>query len=390
MSEVFFAIERNGLKFDLSAKGTEQIQPCSVAPGPMRLLPLFFYALAGLVSAGEEPASPANPLWDGQESVEHYAKRVNLPPTQTLDLGNGVKMNLVLIPAGKFIMGPPEHEQPALGQAMVGIFGGILFIALLVFLIRAKRERKWPQYSLMFSIVMMFVASFGVWGGVRWHEALKHLDDFELMNEHPAHEVSLTKPFYMGKFAVTQEQYQTVIGANPSYYTGKDNPVETVSWNDAQDFCKKLNALTPNPSPSGERGGVRLPTEAEWEFACRAGTRTIYYSGNSEENLARVAWYGANCNYTTHPVGQKEPNVFGLYDMLGNVEEWCQDWYGLYAVDAATDPQGPAQGYSRTLRGGAVNRDLWDCRSACRSCENPGKRYSSIGFRVVAAVPRSP
>ena len=144
---------------------------------------------------------------------------------------------------------------------------------------------------------------------MRWNEALKHPDDFPI--EHPAHPVTLTQPFYMGKYVVTQEQYQAVTGATPSTFKGNDNPVEQVSWDDAEAFCKKLSEQT--------KQAVRLPTEAEWEFACRAGTKTTYYSGDTDKDLDRVAWNDANSKNTTHPVGQKEANTFGLYDMHGNV-----------------------------------------------------------------------
>ena len=165
------------------------------------------------------------------------------------------------------------------------------------------------------------------------------------------HEVTITKPFYMGKYVVTQEQYEAIMGNNPSHFKGAQNPVEMVSWDDAQAFCQKLS------KKSGKT--VRLPTEAEWEYACRAGTSTKYYSGDSEEDLKRVAWYEANSNDTTHPVGQKEPNKFGLYDMHGNVWQWCQDWYGDYTANEVADPQGPAQGASRVLRGGSWYHDPW-------------------------------
>jgi formylglycine-generating enzyme required for sulfatase activity len=161
---------------------------------------------------------------------------------------------------------------------------------------------------------------------------------------------------------------------------GASLPIESVSWNDAQEFCKKVSAKT------GQT--VRLPTEAEWEYACRAGTTTAYYSGDTEADLGRAAWYGANINGSTHPVGQKEPNAWGLYDMHGNVWEWCQDyWYEEYEAGAATDPQGPDTGTSRVLRGGFWLANPWFCRSAFRSVWAPGRRDGSFGFRVVLAGP---
>lgn len=347
----------------------------------MRLWLLFILALAGAVSASEPPPS-AFPLRDGSESVADYAKKINLPPTKTLDLGNGAKMELVLIPAGKFIMGTPEHETPAVGQTMVGVSVGVLFVVMMTLLIRARRKRTRFQFSMGLMLLMTFVASIGVWGGVRWHEALKHPDNFP--NEHPAHLVTLTTPFYMGKFAVTQEQYQAVTGATPSHFKGKDNPVEQVSWDDAQVFCKTLSEQT--------KQTIRLPTEAEWEYSCRAGTATTYYSGDSEADLDRVAWYYANSKSTTHPVGQKEANPFGLYDMHGNVWQWCQDCFGedYYGKSEAENPQGPDQGAVRLLRGGSCYGYPMYCRSASRYGHSPGNRGDGIGFRVLVPSFRTP
>jgi formylglycine-generating enzyme required for sulfatase activity len=345
----------------------------------MRLLPLFLI-LAGSLIAGE-PA-PSYPLWDGHETIADYAKKVNLPATKTLDLGNGVKLELVLIPAGRFMMGTPEHENPAVGKTMVGVSGGIMFVVLVVWQIRARRKRKRPQFSMAFMLLMTFVAAVGVWGGVRWNEALKHPDDFS--SEHPAHPVTLTQAFYMGKFAVTQEQYQQVIGTNPSNFKGKDNPVEQISWDDTQAFCKKLSEST--------KQTVRLPTETEWEYACRAGTATTYHSGDAEADLDRVAWYYANSKSTTHPVDQKEANAFGLYDMHGNVWQWCQDWWddGYYSKSPAENPQGPAHGARRVLRGGSWGNAPLDCRSARRDRIDPDGRDRIIGFRVVVRAFRTP
>jgi formylglycine-generating enzyme required for sulfatase activity len=162
----------------------------------------------------------------------------------------------------------------------------------------------------------------------------------------PQHKVKITKPFYMQTTEVTQAQWKAVMGNNPSYFKGNDLPVETVSWDDAQEFIKKLSAK--------EGVKYRLPTEAEWEYACRAGSTTKFYFGEDESKLDEYAWYHNNSDGKTHPVGQKKPNAWGLYDMHGNVWEWCQDWYGAdyYKNSPAEDPQGPASAESRVLRGG--------------------------------------
>jgi len=212
--------------------------------------------------------------------------------------------------------------------------------------------------------------------------------------EKPAHEVTITKPFYMAKLETTQEQYMQVMGTNPSNFKGVNLPVEQVSWGDAQEFCKKVSEKTGHT--------VRLPTEAECEFACRAGTTTTYYSGDKVADLARVAWYGANIGASigglwprlglgsTHPVGQKEPNAWGLYDMHGNVWEWCADWQEQYKPEAGVDPQGPPEGQGRVLRGGSWNYDAGNCRAANRNGSNPDYRGDFIGFRVVVLAPRTP
>ena len=344
------------------------------------------------------------PLWDGQESIEQYARRAKLPPTQTLDLGNGVKLATVLIPAGKFIMGTPEptpvdeegyRKKIVTGQAVLGLGGGALLVLLGVVLTRAIRKRQRPQYSLAYLVVMVLVAGVGVLGGTHWWHSARTLAEAQAEyqaalaryraadnSEKPAHEVTLTKPYYLGKFEVTQEQYQQVTGVNPSQFEGRDLPVETVSWNKALEFCKKA---------SGKTGlTVRLPTEAEWEHACRAGTRTTYNSGPAEADLDQAAWYDNNSGNRTHPVGQKKPNAWGLYDMHGNVWEWCADWHEDYGAKAVTDPQGAAQGQHRVLRGGSWTSDPSHCRSAVRGRSGPDGCLYALGFRVALDVPKTP
>jgi formylglycine-generating enzyme required for sulfatase activity len=212
-------------------------------------------------------------------------------------------------------------------------------------------------------------------GGVTMKLVLIHPGKF-MMGEEEQHEVTLSKPFYMGVTEVTQAQYEAIMGTNPSSFKGPANPVETVSWNDATEFCKKLSEKT--------RQAVRLPTEAEWEYACRAGTKTAFSFGDDESALGDYAWYAANSGDTTHPVGQKKPNAWGLFDMHGNVWEWCADWWGVYPKGAVTDPQGPASGKYRVLRGGAWPLDPGRCRSASLTDFTPDSRYFIYGFRVAA------
>ncbi len=192
------------------------------------------------------------------------------------------------------------------------------------------------------------------------------------------HAVTLTRWFYMQTTEVTQGQWQAVMGSNPSYFKecGADCPANYVSWNDVQDFIEELNV----------RNGdyhYRLPTEAEWEYACRAGTTTAFSFGNIVEELPRYAWYGANSQKQTHPVGRKKPNPWVLYDMHGNVWEWCQDWHGGYPHDKAADPPGPSRGSSRVIRGGSWDDPAGYCRAAFRSWYAPDFRGRRVGFRLV-------
>jgi formylglycine-generating enzyme required for sulfatase activity len=222
------------------------------------------------------------------------------------------------------------------------------------------------------------------------------------------HQVTVSS-FYMGKYPVTQKEYQQVMGTNPSNWKGDNLPVEKVSWYDALVFCNKLSmreGLSPayringstDPAAWGTvptsgnatwnavaivagSNGYRLPTEAQWEYACRAGTTTAYNTGANISDI--TGWYSANSGSRTHPVGQKSANRWGLYDMHGNVFEWCWDWYGAYASGAQTDPGGAVSGSNRVDRGGSWGSDGRGLRSAYRDNYIPGDRYFSIGFRLV-------
>ena len=237
----------------------------------------------------------------------------NAPKGKTIDMGNGVIMEFVLIPAGQFDMGSPSTE----------------------------RDRD--------------------------------------NDEGPVHHVTISKPFYMGKYEVTQRQYYIVAKSKPSEFKQDDGPVETVSWGQADSFCKKLGKIR------GE--SFRLPTEAEWEYACRAGSQSRFYFGDDPaySMIEQYAWCSKNSDSETHPVGQKKPNSFGLYDMHGNVWEWCSDYYAAdyYHDSVSIDPIGALYGKSRVIRGGGWFRSARYCRSANRSGLEPVYVRDHLGFRVV-------
>jgi formylglycine-generating enzyme required for sulfatase activity len=251
------------------------------------------------------------------ESKEAGGKAKEPPQELTVDLGNGAKLELVLVPAGEFLMGSPVADKDAFSD------------------------------------------------------------------EQPQHRVRITKPFYLGKYQVTQEQWKAVMGSKPSFLKGPKHPVELVSWDDCQKFFGKLNGKSGKGS-----GTFQLPSEAQWEYACRAGSKTKYCFGDDEARLGDYAWYAANSNGKTHPVGAKKPNAWGLYDMHGNVWEWCQDWYdgGYYAKSPVDDPRGPARGSGRVARGGGRAAIAKLCRSAVRYSFKPAHSDFNLGLRV-AQVP---
>jgi formylglycine-generating enzyme required for sulfatase activity len=257
-----------------------------------------------------------NVWWfDADEAKRQQAEaaaKLGVPVEKFVDLGDGVRLELVLVPGGRFKMGSPKDEQD------------------------------------------------------RNEDELQHW-------------VVITKPFYCGKYEVTQEQWEKVMKRNPSSSKGAKNPVENVSWNDCQEFLKRLNGL------SKENGPFRLPTEAEWEWACRAGTRTRFCSGDIDASLMDYAWFDANSGRTTHPVGTKKPNAWGLHDVHGNVWERCGDWYhdDYYAESPRYDPTGPTTGLIRVLRGGSSCRGPTYCRSSRRDSLYPETWTGVIGFRVV-------
>jgi formylglycine-generating enzyme required for sulfatase activity len=193
--------------------------------------------------------------------------------------------------------------------------------------------------------------------------------------ETPAHQVTISKAFYLGKHEVTQEQWVAVMGSNPAQFKGRTNPVENVSWDGVQVFIQKLNQ---------KEGGnkYRLPTEAEWEYAARAGTKTEWFFGDDPAALGQYAWFDNNSKDTTHPVGEKKPNPWGLYDIYGNVWEWVADGSRKYQAGAVTDPTGPADAPHLGNRGGSWGDSAKFSRSAARSIYSPELINEYLGFRL--------
>jgi len=197
----------------------------------------------------------------------------------------------------------------------------------------------------------------------------------------PPHRVTISRPFYLGRFEVTQRQWKALMGGNPAFFQGMDNPVESVDWPDCQAFVEKLNARF-------ARIGLRfdLPTEAQWEYACRAGGEGNFSFGNDPGQLCDYAWFSGNSGGSPHAVGQKKPNAWGLYDMHGNVCEWCADLYdrNYYRKSPPTDPPGASFSHHRSIRGGSWEEPASNCRAWYRNMNDPSDRNRNLGLRVMA------
>lgn len=260
--------------------------------------------------------APAFPAWDGKETVAEYAKRAKLDATLSLDLGDGVKWEGVLIPAGSFVMGSPAGE--------------------------AKTEKE---------------------------SAIEK-----------QHKVTLTFPFYIGKFELTQGQFEKVMGVNPSLTKNPGLPVHNVTWQDASDFCTKLTVQV--------KRNVQLPTEAQWEYACRAGSTTAYDSGNDISDLNKIGWHNGNSGKKLHHPGELAPNSWGIYDMHGNAREFVRDLFKEAPLEDATDPVGPTDGdpKNHVVRGAAFTANAavaLNCRAACR---RPTEAVAINGFRIIITL----
>jgi formylglycine-generating enzyme required for sulfatase activity len=239
------------------------------------------------------------------------------------------------------------------------------------------------RVAIMTSTNLVFIPS----GSFTLGSPVTEVDRYS--DESPQTAVTISQGFWIGKNLVTQQEYQAVTGSNPSGFTGDlALPVEQVSWSDATNYCAQRTVQDRNAGLIPAGCYYRLPTEAEWEYACRAGTTTRFNYGDDPgyTNLASHAWYTSNSGNETHTVGLKPANGWGLYDMHGNLWEWCQDWYDAYPGGSVTDPQGPASGDYRVLRGGSWAEQAGLCRAACRIADFPAGTFNNYGFRVVLAA----
>ena len=342
VSNVAFAVPINNAKQLLGNQGLSFVKEGGGVKLDGPALVKSVSPSVALVTVWPKGADPS----EAKRRQEETAKALGVKTEQEIDLGGGVKLTLILIPAGEFLMGSGERPEDI--------------------------ARSYSRFKAK----------------ATWFES-----------EQPQHRVRITQPFWMGKYEVTQAQWVALMGANPSAYKGARRPVEDVSWNDIQDFLKKLNSRA---------GAARfaLPTEAQWEYACRAGTATAFCFGNDFAALQRYGNYaeksakpdfpwkdmaGDDGFAETAPVGSFLPNAWGLHDMHGNVWEWCADWFGkkYYGAAPSADPTGPAEGKFRVLRGGSWDDNPMDCRSAYRQTGVSASRNLDCGFRVVVVVPRA-
>jgi len=245
-----------------------------------------------------------------------------------------------------------------------------ILIFLSVFLFSASQRSELPQVNII-EPEMVFVQGGTFWMGCTAEQQANCDDD-----EKPAHQVTVSS-FNIGKYEITQGQWKALMGNDPSYFAkGGDNyPVEMVKWDDVQEFIRRLNKAT------GKR--YRLPTEAEWEYAARGGAKSKGYKYSGSNNLNNIAWHLDNSGDKTRPVGTKQPNELGIYDMSGNVWEWCSDWYDDYTKSPKRDPLGASSGDNRVYRGGGWGSTALGCRVTYRDNGTPSSLYNSLGFRVV-------
>lgn len=350
-------------------------------------------------AAEAAPPAPSWPMWEPGESIEAYAKRAGLEPAQSFDLGNGETLEVVLLPAGSYRMGTPPPEEPPdrwyYGWAIM--FLGLIFLVSFVTLVIARVYHKKAklQLSLRHLLLVLLSLAVAMMGYMRWRENearwRRYERDLETYNytesnERPAHKVTLTRPVYIGKYEVTEGQFEKVWPTRPPPPPPDlRKAVSHVPFRQAEDWCHALSGQLDRV--------VRLPFEEEWEFAARGGTETPFFFGTSENLLGTYAHVYEGRGAAAHAVGLKQPNPFGLFDVYGNVSEWCYVRRRRYSD--AEDAIGPDAELTdlATLRGGSSRASFQQARSARRGIFDSEWNYrgaaifQGMGFRVVVELP---
>jgi len=330
-----------------------------------------------LAGQGREGARKAPPEADGETRIEQTPQQSAAPPPSGRDKKGDVPAPQPL-PIKKYIL----FAAAAAAVVLLLIFGwkGLTrnddnntnqTAEVVNSTVAANTSVVDTQPATDLSIAMVYVQGGTFTMGCTSEQGSDCFDD-----EKPAHQVTLSS-FYIGKYEVTQAEWKSVMGANPSYFKGDNLPVESVSWSNVQEFIHKLNAQT------GKQ--YRLPTEAEWEYASRGGLQSTHYKYSGSNTAGNVAWYNENSGSKTHPVGTKSPNELGIYDMSGNVWEWCSDWYGNYSASDQMNPQGPSSGSDRVFRGGSWGYGAGGVRVSNRGVSPPDGRDGILGFRLACS-----
>lgn len=352
-------------------------------------------ALACWAGAGARAAEPAWPMWEPGESIDAYAKRAGLAPSQSFDLGNGETLEVVLLPAGSYRMGTPPPEEPPdrwyYGWAIM--FLGLIFLVSFVSLVIARVYHKKAklQLSLRHLLLVLFSLAVAMMGYMRWRENearwrmyREEMETYEYTasNERPAHKVTLAHPVYIGKYEVTEGQFVQVWEMNSRVpLDPPDQAKSSILPEEAVDWCRSLGARIGRTA--------RLPAEEEWEFAARGGTQTAYFFGHSPARIKEYASVSRAWGTGMPKVGEKEPNPFGLYDVYGSVREWCHLTQARYSAEEVIVGS-PREGASQmVLRGGHCLNSPLEARSANRSIwiAPPIMHMRFSGFRVVVELP---
>jgi formylglycine-generating enzyme required for sulfatase activity len=325
----------------------------------LRLTILLLVGISNAYFANAQSVSKVSAAQQGQELVISYTLNTETPCEVTL---------YVSMDSGRSWQGPLTACTGDVGK---DISGGSRQIRWSVLEEREQLVGSGIQFKVVASGRKSFEPEMVLVEGGRFMMGSNSGDD----DEKPVHEVELSS-YYIGENEVTQAQWKAVMGNNPSYFKDCDQcPVENVSWNDVQDFIRKLNELTGK--------NYRLPTEAEWEFAARDGGKSCGYKYSGSNLFSSVGWYKGNSSDKSKPVGSKQANELGIFDMSGNVWEWCSDWYGSYSGTFQRNPQGASSGQNRVLRGGSWSSEASNCRVTVRNSYNPEIRINSNGFRLV-------